>query len=455
MDAATANLVLDATAKTIVNILWGEVQGGEWDTTVERMENAMHAARAIIQHANVILGIVIAVKQRLHPQDMQWPHWMHGCIVCTQYESGSATTDQNEFSQQLEEVLGMEEEETWGEEILQMKMEEDKEDKHNDCANARSHIYPHSPSTPTPSSTPVPVSAPQRHGCPKSGPRPPLSGQHANACSTCINFGVLCMPVAGFSCDTCRIHKKKCKQAGKRRGRSASCANPSTLPGQSRVHSRGQSLLGGTGPKRGWSTSCAQQPTEAGTSHVRSRGQSPFGGIQVESPTESPAPLELPRKILCWSSHTFSSTRGMSAQATPSAKTQDPPNMESSTIAVDKPIQSSSQGLKLHIPPAQSHTGTASNMEADTSNIPSALHSTYCHTAPPASAPKAPHNMGLIPRATYTLSRNPLVSHLEHHAAMQWMEAMEVENHKLHGLVTQALACIKVLEQGMASLGRI
>ncbi|KAF9222498.1 hypothetical protein BS17DRAFT_838771 [Gyrodon lividus] len=129
--------------------------------------------------------------------------------------------------------------------------------------------------------------------------------------------------------------------------------------------------------------------------------------------------------------------------------------MESSTIAADKPVQSSSQGLKLRIPPAQSCAGTASNMEAGTSNIPSTLHLTYHHTAPPASAPQAPHNMGLIPGATYTLSGNPLVSHQEHHTAMPQMEAMEVENHELHGLVTRALACIKVLEQGMASLGRI
>ncbi|KAF9225442.1 hypothetical protein BS17DRAFT_816004 [Gyrodon lividus] len=36
----------------------------------------------------------------------------------------------------------MEEEETWGEEILQMKMKEDEEDEHNDHANPHSHIYP-------------------------------------------------------------------------------------------------------------------------------------------------------------------------------------------------------------------------------------------------------------------------------------------------------------------------
>ncbi|KAF9218784.1 hypothetical protein BS17DRAFT_770453 [Gyrodon lividus] len=301
MDATTANLVLDATAKTIVNILWGEVQGGEWDTAVERMENAMRAACTIIQHANVIPGIVIAVEQLLHPQDMQW-------LVCTQYKSGSTTTDQNEFSQQLEEVSGMEEEEmwgeeemqveeetwgetetwreeetrgeeeTWGEEILQMKMEEDEEDEYippptpkwmmkvqqaEVCMQLRElreqkednrmrltagplKIYipsstastmttptpaptstPAPPSPPTPSTSPVPVSATQRHGHPKSGQRPPLAGQHANACSTCINFGVLCMPVVGFSCDTCHIRKKKCKQAGKRKGWSSSCAQQS------------------------------------------------------------------------------------------------------------------------------------------------------------------------------------------------------------------------------------
>ncbi|KAF9222863.1 hypothetical protein BS17DRAFT_818180 [Gyrodon lividus] len=127
MDAIAANLVLNATTKTITNILWGEVQGGEWDIVVERMENAMCAAHAIIQHANVIPGIVIAVEQLLHPQDTQWPHWM--AMIEWMHESVSRHEWAQHGRVQLEEVLGMEEEETWGEEILQMKMEEDEEDK--------------------------------------------------------------------------------------------------------------------------------------------------------------------------------------------------------------------------------------------------------------------------------------------------------------------------------------
>jgi hypothetical protein len=41
MDATSANNVLDATAKTIVNLLWGEVQDGQWEVAVERMDNAV------------------------------------------------------------------------------------------------------------------------------------------------------------------------------------------------------------------------------------------------------------------------------------------------------------------------------------------------------------------------------------------------------------------------------
>ncbi|KIK74696.1 hypothetical protein PAXRUDRAFT_19619 [Paxillus rubicundulus Ve08.2h10] len=76
-------------------------------------------------------------------------------------------------------------------------------------------------------------------------------------------------------------------------------------------------------------------------------------------------------------------------------------------------------------------------------------------SAPNTSTIKAPVNMGLILGTTYSLGGNPLVSHEEHCAALQRLETVEVENHKLCGLITSALDHIKVLEQGMASLGRI
>ncbi|KIK74575.1 hypothetical protein PAXRUDRAFT_19738 [Paxillus rubicundulus Ve08.2h10] len=57
-------------------------------------------------------------------------------------------------------------------------------------------------------------------------------------------------------------------------------------------------------------------------------------------------------------------------------------------------------------------------------------------SAPNTSAVKAPVNMGLIPWTAYSLGGNPLVSHEEHRAALQRLETMEVENCKLHGLIT-------------------
>ncbi|KIK76885.1 hypothetical protein PAXRUDRAFT_17880 [Paxillus rubicundulus Ve08.2h10] len=76
MDATSANNVLNATTKTIINLLWGEVQDGEWAIAVGRMDNAMHATHAFIQHTDVIPGIVIAMEQLLHPEAAVWPNWM-------------------------------------------------------------------------------------------------------------------------------------------------------------------------------------------------------------------------------------------------------------------------------------------------------------------------------------------------------------------------------------------
>ncbi|KIK72681.1 hypothetical protein PAXRUDRAFT_21703 [Paxillus rubicundulus Ve08.2h10] len=123
MDATSANNVLNVTAKTIIDLLWGEVQEGEWAIAVGRMDNAMHAARAVMQHADVIPGIVIAVEQLIHREAAVWPNWMgmiqwthksvashpwahQGTIVHTEYEFGESSTNANEA-----EPMGAEEEE--------------------------------------------------------------------------------------------------------------------------------------------------------------------------------------------------------------------------------------------------------------------------------------------------------------------------------------------------------
>ncbi|KAF8833891.1 hypothetical protein BDN67DRAFT_985723 [Paxillus ammoniavirescens] len=110
MDATSTNNILNATANTIVDLLWGEVQEGEWATAVVRMDNAMHAARAVIQHADMIPSIIIAVEQLLHPEAAVWLNWMgmihwthksvachpwaqQGTIVHTEYESGEPSTN--------------------------------------------------------------------------------------------------------------------------------------------------------------------------------------------------------------------------------------------------------------------------------------------------------------------------------------------------------------------------
>ncbi|KAF8835537.1 hypothetical protein BDN67DRAFT_984560 [Paxillus ammoniavirescens] len=145
MDATSANNVLNVTTNTIVNLLWGEVQEGEWATAVVRMDNAMHAACAVIQHADVIPGIVIAVEQLPYPEAAVWLNWMgmihwthesvtrhpwaqQGTIVRMEYKSGELSTNDNEVLQPLEERMGAEEEEARGAQILQTKMEEEDEE---------------------------------------------------------------------------------------------------------------------------------------------------------------------------------------------------------------------------------------------------------------------------------------------------------------------------------------
>ncbi|KIK75810.1 hypothetical protein PAXRUDRAFT_18666 [Paxillus rubicundulus Ve08.2h10] len=64
------------TTKTIVDLLWDEVWEGEWGMVAERMDNAMNATHTVIQHVDVIPGIVITVEQLLHPMNAPWPPWM-------------------------------------------------------------------------------------------------------------------------------------------------------------------------------------------------------------------------------------------------------------------------------------------------------------------------------------------------------------------------------------------
>ncbi|KIK82484.1 hypothetical protein PAXRUDRAFT_14718 [Paxillus rubicundulus Ve08.2h10] len=145
MDATSTNSVLNATVKTIVNLLWGEVQDGECVIAVVRMDNAMHTTHAVIQHADVIASIVIAMEQLLHPEAAVWPNWMgmiqwthelvarhpwaqQGTITWMEYKSGNPSTNDNKVLQPPEEPMGVEEEEAQGSQILQTKMEEDDEE---------------------------------------------------------------------------------------------------------------------------------------------------------------------------------------------------------------------------------------------------------------------------------------------------------------------------------------
>ncbi|KIK73213.1 hypothetical protein PAXRUDRAFT_21109 [Paxillus rubicundulus Ve08.2h10] len=75
----------------------------------------------------------------------------------------------------------------------------------------------------TPPHTPIPVPNPAqrrqgRQGCRRGAPQPLAAPQPVNACSTCVDFGILCEPNPGYSCFTCRSRKKKCEQSGTTRG---------------------------------------------------------------------------------------------------------------------------------------------------------------------------------------------------------------------------------------------
>ncbi|KIK74561.1 hypothetical protein PAXRUDRAFT_19753 [Paxillus rubicundulus Ve08.2h10] len=222
------------------------------------MDNAMHAMCIVIQHADVIPGILIAVEQLLHPEAAVWPNWMgmiqwsqesvahhpwaqQGTIVRMEYEFGDSSSNDNEVSQPSKEPMGAEEKEADRMTTTKKATRPKQMTKAQQAAERRDNVQSEDEGplamwrmmatpTPAPQSTPlrtpipVPNPAQQRQGHRgrrRGAPQPLAAPQPVNACSTCIDFGVLCEPNPGYSCFTCRSRKKKCKQSGMTRGRSA------------------------------------------------------------------------------------------------------------------------------------------------------------------------------------------------------------------------------------------
>ncbi|KIK76021.1 hypothetical protein PAXRUDRAFT_18505 [Paxillus rubicundulus Ve08.2h10] len=154
---------------------------------------------------------------------------------------------------------------------------------------------PAPPSTPPHTPIPVPNPAQRRQGHQgrqRGAPQPLAAPQPANACLTCINFGILCKPNPGYSCFTCRSRKKKCEQSGTTRGRSASCA---------------------------------RQPTQSRSADAL---------LQRGTPTRSQAPSEAPAARSQCPSCAASSKRGTPISTQPPANPQDRPNAASSSMGI-------------------------------------------------------------------------------------------------------------------------
>ncbi|KAF8833715.1 hypothetical protein BDN67DRAFT_985841 [Paxillus ammoniavirescens] len=353
MDATSANNVLNVTANTIVDLLWGEVCNREWATAVGRMDNAMHAVYAVIQHADVIPGIVIAVEQLLHPEAaMKMEEEDEEDVVYRR--------QQKEHTKGKKRVDATEGESLLGKRKADEALKDEREHGRSRMCRSSSKITTAQPTlihqpggrmttskkaarpkrmmkaqqaaehrmmtTPTPAPpstpphTPIPVPNPtqrrQGHqGCQRGAPQPLATPQPVNTCLTCVDFGVLCKPNLGYSCFTCRSHKKK-----------------------------------------------SQEPSEA----LVPRSQCP--------------------------SCAASSKRGTSINTQPPANPQDHPNMASSSM-----------GIMLCIPPSQAtHKSFQINEAAKDINHPTAATMIRMESAPQTSAVKAPVNMGLIPGTTLT-----------------------------------------------------
>ncbi|KIJ10062.1 hypothetical protein PAXINDRAFT_16908 [Paxillus involutus ATCC 200175] len=480
MDATSANNVLNATTNTIVDLLWGEVQAGEWATAVVRMDNAMHAARAVIQHADMIPGIVIAVEQLLHPEAAVWPNWMgmihwthksvarhpwaqQGTIVQMEYEFGEPSTNNNEVSQPPEERMGVEEE-VQGAQILHTKMEEEDEEDVAYRGRQKEHVKGKKRADATEGESSLGKrKADEALEDERERGQPWMRGSSSNMTTT----QPMLIHQPGGRMTTAKKAAKpkrmtKAQQAAERRrlkehmddiesededpigdaiaGSTSSAgrmmttptpAPPSTPPHTPiPVPTPAQRRQGRRGRRRGAQEPLAEpQPANACSTCVDL-------GILCEPNLGYSC-------FTCWSRKKNPDQRTLIRNEehppylehhprfqpqdhNPPANTQDHPN-----------VASSSTGIILRIPPSRATPATTIRMES----------------APQTSAVTAPVNMGLIPGTTYSIGGNPLVSHEEHCAALQRLETVEGENRKLRGLITRALDHIEVLEQGMASLG--
>ncbi|KIK77150.1 hypothetical protein PAXRUDRAFT_17687 [Paxillus rubicundulus Ve08.2h10] len=488
MDATSANNVLNATAKAIVNLLWGEVQDGEWAIAVGRMDNAMHAAHAVIQHADVIPGILIAVEQLLHLKAAVWPNWMgmirwtqesvtrhpwaqQGTIIQMEYKFGDSSTNDNEVLQPPKEPMGAEEKEVRGAQILQMKMEEDDEDmvyrrrqkehakgkKRADAMEGESLLGKRKADEALEDATEC--RWPQMHRS---------SGKMTAAQPTLVHLPGSRMTTAKKAARPKQMTKAK---------RAAECRGDFKSEDEDPI---GNMAVG--------STSSADRMTAMPTPAPPSTP--PRMPIPVPNPTQrrqgrqgrwrgAPQPLAAPQPVnacstcinfgvLCepnlgYLCFTCRSRKKNPDQWMHSHSEEHPPDLEHHPRL--QPQDCDILRMPLHLcgtpvntqPPAnpQDRPNTASSSTGIILCIPPSQATHKMESAPKTSAVKAPINMGLILGTAYSFGGNPLVSHEEHRAVLQWLETVEVENHELHGLITQALDHIEVLEQGMALLGRI
>ncbi|KIK74949.1 hypothetical protein PAXRUDRAFT_19402 [Paxillus rubicundulus Ve08.2h10] len=436
MDATSTNNILNATAKTIIiDLLWGEVQDGEWAIAVGRMDNAMHTAHAVIQHTDVIPSIVIAVEQLLHPEAAVWPNWMgmiqwtqesvahhpwaqRGMIVWIEYEFGDSSTNDNEVLQPPKEPMGADEEEVQGVQNLQMKMEEDNEEDVAYRRRQKEHAK-------------VKKRADATEGESLLGKR-----KVDKALKDARERGQPQMH--GSSSKMTAAQPTLIHLPGDRMTTTKTATRPKQMTKAQRAAERrdhiGNVVVG--------STSSTDRMTATPTPAPPSTP--PHTPIPVPNPAQprqgrqgrqrgAPQPLAAPQPAnACLTCIDF----GVLCEPNPGT----PVNTQPPTNPQDRPnMASSSMGIILCILPSRATSATTIRMES----------------APKTSAVKAPVNMGLIPGTAYSFGGNPLVSHEEHRAALQRLETMEVENHELCGLITRALDHIEVLEQGMALLGRV
>ncbi|KIK76408.1 hypothetical protein PAXRUDRAFT_18244 [Paxillus rubicundulus Ve08.2h10] len=420
MDATSANNILNATAKTIINLLWGEVQYGEWAIAVGRMDNAMHAAHAVIQHTDIIPGILIAVEQLLHLEAAVWPNWMgmiqwtqelvachpwaqQGTIVRTEYKFGDSSTNDNKVSQPLKEPMGAEEEEAQGAQILQMKIEEDDEEDVAYRRQQKEHVK---------------------------------GKKRADATEGESSLGKR-------KADKALEDATECGRTRMRGSSSKMTAAQPTL-----VHLPGGRMTTAKKAARPkWMTK-AQRAAEH-RDDVKSKDEDPIGNVVVGSTSSADRMMATPTPA---------------PQSTPPWTPIPVPNPANRCSPDQRMCSHSEEHLPdlehhlrlqlqdcdvLHVPlhlcgDTRQHPATCKSPRLSQQGIQQygnyTAHPTFAshsmESTPKTSAVKAPVNMGLIAGTAYSFGGNPLVSHEEHHAALQQLETVEVENHELCGLIT-------------------